>query len=150
MCFLRWPQKLNKSSPPIWEVVHNVKSTVKILSIFVAFLEKMNFMCLLNYSFNYLSFFEPTSKDIFWLTHFFKFENNFSINFLISLFTFVLSSVIFVVILAFRNCAKIWFKMPFFCLMRNRINCMQNKHKSTKDSSKSVYLALIATVYLQL
>ena len=32
-----------KSSPSIWHYVVNVKSTVKILSIFVAFLENMNF-----------------------------------------------------------------------------------------------------------
>ena len=42
MCFLR-PQKLTKSSPSIWHLLHNVKSTVKISSIFVAFLENMNF-----------------------------------------------------------------------------------------------------------
>ena len=33
-----------KSSPLIWRYVVNVKSTVKILSIFVAFLENMNFI----------------------------------------------------------------------------------------------------------
>ena len=32
-----------KSSPSIWHLLHNVKSTVKILSIFVAFLENLNF-----------------------------------------------------------------------------------------------------------
>ena len=32
-----------KSSPSIWHLLHNVKSTVKISSIFVAFLENMNF-----------------------------------------------------------------------------------------------------------
>ena len=32
-----------KSSPSIWHYVVIVKSTVKILSIFVAFLENMNF-----------------------------------------------------------------------------------------------------------
>ena len=32
-----------KSSPSIWHLLHNVKSMVKILSIFVAFLENMNF-----------------------------------------------------------------------------------------------------------
>ena len=32
-----------KSSPSIWRYVVNVKSTVKILPIFVAFLENMNF-----------------------------------------------------------------------------------------------------------
>ena len=32
-----------KSSPSIWRYVVNVKSAVKILSIFVAFLENMNF-----------------------------------------------------------------------------------------------------------
>ena len=34
---------MTKSSPSIWNLLHNVKSTVKILSIFVAFLENMNF-----------------------------------------------------------------------------------------------------------
>ena len=32
-----------KSSASIWHLLHNVKSSVKILSIFVAFLENMNF-----------------------------------------------------------------------------------------------------------
>ena len=32
-----------KSSPSIWHLLHNVKLTVKISSIFVAFLENMNF-----------------------------------------------------------------------------------------------------------
>ena len=32
-----------KSSPLIWHLLHNVKSTVKILLIFVAFLENTNF-----------------------------------------------------------------------------------------------------------
>ena len=32
-----------KSPPSIWHLLHNVKSTVKILSIFVAFLENINF-----------------------------------------------------------------------------------------------------------
>ena len=32
-----------KSLPLIWHLIHNVKSTVKISSIFVAFLENMNF-----------------------------------------------------------------------------------------------------------
>ena len=32
-----------KSSPSLWHFLHNVKSTVKILSIFVAFSEKRNF-----------------------------------------------------------------------------------------------------------
>ena len=32
-----------KSSPSIWRYVVSVKLTVKILSIFVAFLENMNF-----------------------------------------------------------------------------------------------------------
>ena len=41
--FLRRPQKMMKSSPSIWRYVVNVKSTVKISSIFVAFLENMNF-----------------------------------------------------------------------------------------------------------
>ena len=36
-----------KSSPSIWRYVVNVKLTVKILSIFMAFLESMNFMYLL-------------------------------------------------------------------------------------------------------
>ena len=33
-----------KSSPSIWHLLHNVKLTVKISSIFVAFLENMNFL----------------------------------------------------------------------------------------------------------
>ena len=41
-CFLRRPQKLTKSSPSIWHLLHNVKSTEKISSIFVAFLENTN------------------------------------------------------------------------------------------------------------
>ena len=32
-----------KSSPSIWHLLHNVKSTVKILLILAAFLENMNF-----------------------------------------------------------------------------------------------------------
>ena len=32
-----------KSSPSIWHLLHNVKSMVKISSIFVAFLENMSF-----------------------------------------------------------------------------------------------------------
>ena len=43
MCLLRRPQKLTKSSPLIWHLLHNVKLTVKILSNFVAFLENINF-----------------------------------------------------------------------------------------------------------
>ena len=34
---------MTKSSPSIWHLLHNVKSTVKISSICVAFLENMNF-----------------------------------------------------------------------------------------------------------
>ena len=34
---------MTKSSPSIWHLLHNDKSTVKISSIFVAFLETMNF-----------------------------------------------------------------------------------------------------------
>ena len=41
--FLRRPQKLMKSSLSIWCYVVNVKSTVKILSIFVASLENVNY-----------------------------------------------------------------------------------------------------------
>ena len=44
MCFLRRPQKLTKSSPAIWQYVVSVKSPVKISSIFVAFLENINFI----------------------------------------------------------------------------------------------------------
>ena len=40
---LRRPQNLKKSSTSIWRYVVSVKSTVKISSIFVAFLENMNF-----------------------------------------------------------------------------------------------------------
>ena len=42
--FLRRPRKLTKSSPSISPLLHSVKSTVKISSIFVAFLENMNFI----------------------------------------------------------------------------------------------------------
>ena len=41
--FPRRPLNLTKSSPSIWHLLHTVKSTMKILSIFVAFLENMNF-----------------------------------------------------------------------------------------------------------
>ena len=41
--FLRRPQKWTNSIPSIWHLLHNVKSTVKISSIFVAFSEYMNF-----------------------------------------------------------------------------------------------------------
>ena len=37
-----------QSSPPIWHYVVSVKSSVKILSNFVAFLENINFMTMLN------------------------------------------------------------------------------------------------------
>ena len=43
LCFLRRPQNLTKSSRSIWRYVVSVKSTVKISSILVAYLEKMNF-----------------------------------------------------------------------------------------------------------
>ena len=43
LCFLRRPQKLTKSSQAIWHYVGSVKSTVKISSILVAFLENTNF-----------------------------------------------------------------------------------------------------------
>ena len=41
--FLRRPQNLTKSSLSIWRYAVSVKWTVRILSIFVAFLENMNF-----------------------------------------------------------------------------------------------------------
>ena len=41
LCFLRRQLKLTKSSPSIWHYVVNVKSTVKILSFFVAFLHEL-------------------------------------------------------------------------------------------------------------
>ena len=43
LSFLRRPQKLTKSLPLIWHYVVNAKSTVKILSVCVAFFENMNF-----------------------------------------------------------------------------------------------------------
>ena len=43
---LRRPQKLMKSSPSIWHLLHNVKSTVNTSSIFVASLDNMNFILL--------------------------------------------------------------------------------------------------------
>ena len=44
LCFLRRPQKMTKSSPSIWHLLHNVKLMVNILSFFVAFLESLNFI----------------------------------------------------------------------------------------------------------
>ena len=44
--FPRRPQNLTKSSLSIWQLLDNVKLTVKISSIFVAFLENMNFKTL--------------------------------------------------------------------------------------------------------
>ena len=41
--FSKKPQNLTKSSPSIWHLLHTVKSTVKISSIIVAFLENTNF-----------------------------------------------------------------------------------------------------------
>ena len=41
--FVRRSRKLTKSSPSIWHLLHSVKSTVKISSIFVASIENMNF-----------------------------------------------------------------------------------------------------------
>ena len=43
LCFLRRPQNLTKSTPSIWHYIVSVKLTVKILSIFVAFFENLNF-----------------------------------------------------------------------------------------------------------
>ena len=43
LCFLRRPQNLTTSSLLIWRYVVNVKLMVKILSIFMAFFENMNF-----------------------------------------------------------------------------------------------------------
>ena len=48
-----------KSSPSIWHLLHSVKSTVKILSIFVAFSENINFTfpnILLKYIFNHFRY----------------------------------------------------------------------------------------------
>ena len=42
--FSKKATKIDKSSPKIWHLLHNVKSTVKISSIFAAFLENMNFI----------------------------------------------------------------------------------------------------------
>ena len=41
--FSKKAKKLTKSSPPIGRLLHTVKFTVKILSIFVAFSEHVNF-----------------------------------------------------------------------------------------------------------
>ena len=41
--FIRRPQKVTKSSLSIWQLLHAVKLTVKIFSIFVAFSENVNF-----------------------------------------------------------------------------------------------------------
>ena len=43
LVFSKKATKLTKSSPSIWHYVVSVKPTVKISSIFVAFLENMNF-----------------------------------------------------------------------------------------------------------
>ena len=43
MYSLRRPQKLTKSSSSIWRLLHTVKLMVKILSIFVDFLENFTF-----------------------------------------------------------------------------------------------------------
>ena len=43
MFSIRAPQKLMRSSPSTWRYVVNIKSTVKILSISMVFLENMNF-----------------------------------------------------------------------------------------------------------
>ena len=40
-----------KSSPAIWHLLYNVKSMVKISSIFVAFLENMDFMKVARHNF---------------------------------------------------------------------------------------------------
>ena len=40
--FPRRPQKLTKSSPSIWHLLHNVKCTAKIFVKFVAFLKNIN------------------------------------------------------------------------------------------------------------
>ena len=42
--FSKKATKMKKSSQSIWHLLHKDKSTVKISSIFVAFLENMNFM----------------------------------------------------------------------------------------------------------
>ena len=44
MCFLRRPQTSTKSSPLFWHLLHDVKSTIKSSSFFVAFLENTNFI----------------------------------------------------------------------------------------------------------
>ena len=46
---------MTKSSPSIWQLLHNAKLTVKILSIFVAFLENTNFISLSSSSNQYES-----------------------------------------------------------------------------------------------
>ena len=51
--FLRRPQKLTKSSLSILRYVVSVKSTEKILSVFVAFLKNMNFTRI-GWNWNYL------------------------------------------------------------------------------------------------
>ena len=48
--FEEGPKKLTKSSPSILRLLNTVKLTVKILSIFVAFLQNMNFTHLLHKS----------------------------------------------------------------------------------------------------
>ena len=50
-----------KSLPSIWHLLHDVKSKVKILSIFVAFLENMNFN--LEMSFGVFNFFQKMNEN---------------------------------------------------------------------------------------
>ena len=54
---------MTSSSPSIWQLLHNAKLTVKISSIFVAFLEKTNFILLSSSSNQYES---QISRFFFW------------------------------------------------------------------------------------
>ena len=53
---------MTKSSPSIWQLLHNAKLTMKISSIFVAFLENTNFISLSSWSNQY----ESQISQFFW------------------------------------------------------------------------------------
>ena len=65
---LRRPQKLTKSSPSIWHNVVSVKLTVKISSIFVAFLENTNFKINISTQIHWL---QNCKFETFWLYNLF-------------------------------------------------------------------------------
>ena len=62
--FSKMAKKVMKPSPSIWRYVVNLKSKVKMSSIFVAFLENMNFSLVFTQKFvdNAQQFFALTSQ----------------------------------------------------------------------------------------